>query len=234
MSSGETLSNYLCEDRIMRKVPIALVLLSAGSMLAQEQTATVTIHVVDKDGFTLEGCRVDRFIDQDGTDLVSHFRRLQGTKIPWGMYNYTLKRPLAGGREGSGGGRVGVTAGEMLIVNQAGTELTAGFSADGTFSPNFVIKGKLDPMPTVKSEPVWIRLSPVHGSFQWDESVDSSGEFRIHQPLQGLYVLSVIEGDEVLHVQPIVFGRDLPGQGFVVRLPSHPPELISLQEKSNR
>jgi hypothetical protein len=212
----------------MRKV-IILALLSGLPAFAQEPTATVTIHVVDKDGFTVEGCRVDRFASRDGTDLAAHFRGLQGTQIPWGLYNYTLKRPLTAGREGIGTGRVSVTAGEMFFVVQADTGLLGGFWADGTFSPTFVIKGRLDPMPAVKSEPVWVRLSPVHGSFQWDEGVDSSGEFRIHYPLKGYYLLSVIEGDEVLHVQPIVFGRGFPPEGFVVKLPAKPPELISPQ-----
>jgi hypothetical protein len=217
----------------MREVLIALVLLVPVLAFAQEPTATVTIHVVDKDGFTVEGCRVARFasVGREGADLTSHFRGLRGTQVPWGLYNYTLKRTLADGREGSDGGRIGISGREMFVVVQADTSLVSGFSADGTFSPNFVIKGKLDPMPAIKSEPVWIRLSPVHGSFQWDESVDSSGEFRIHHPLQGLYLLSVIEGDEVLHVQPIVFGRGFPPEGFVVKLPSMPPEIISPQKE---
>jgi len=216
---------------MMRRFFLILGLLFAFPVFAQEPTATVTIHVVDQAGFTVEGCRVTRFASRDGTDLVSHFRGLQGNQIPWGLYNYTLKRPLTDGREGIGGGQIGVTAGEIFLVVQAGTELLAGFAADGGFSPNFAIKGRLYPMPTVTSEPVWIRLSPVHGTFQWEESVETSGEFRIHHPLRGLYVLSVIEGDQVLHVQPIVFGRGFPPEGFVVKLPAKPPEVIGPQKE---
>jgi hypothetical protein len=222
----------VCENGIMQKVLSALASIAACvTAFGQEPTASVTIHVVDKDGFTVEGCRVDRFAGQDRADLSGRFQGLRGTQIPWGLYDYRLKRPLAAGREGMGGGRIGVTAGEMFFVVQADNGLLAGLAADGTYSPRFAIKGRLDPIPPVKSEPTWIRLSPVHGSVQWDESVDSFGEFRIHHPLQGLYLLTVIQGSEVLHVQPIVFGRGFPAEGFTVKLTDKPPAVISPERK---
>jgi hypothetical protein len=217
----------------MRKLLVVLVSFAAAvPAFGQEPTATVTIHVVDKDGFTVEGCRVEHFAGRDRADLSARFRGLQGTQIPWGLYNFSLNRPLGNGREGIGSGRITVTVGEMFFVFQAGADLLRGVAADGTFSPKFFIKGRIDPMPPVKSEPVWIRLSPVHGSLQWDESVDSSGDFRVHHPLQGLYLLSVIEGAEVLHVQPIVFDGGSPSDGFVVKLSRH-PDVIG-PEKVNR
>lgn len=51
-----------------------------------------------------------------------------------------------------------------------------------------------------------------------DLEVDRSGEFHIYQPLLGRYLLSVIRGTEVLHVQLTSFeGGRLP-LSFVVKL----------------
>jgi len=222
----------------MRSALIATV--ACAPLLAQlasppERSANVKIHVVDQRGFTLEGCRVDRFFGRDGADLAGRFRGLEGTHIPWGLYSYTLKRRLPDGRDGTGSGRIAVTAGEMLFVVQAASELIAGISASRAVPIDFAIRGRLEPAPIPKSEidPVWIRLSPVHGTFEWDVSVDRSGEFRIQNPLVGLYLLSVIEGDQVLHVQPIDFGQGFRSENVVVKLANEPP-VISLQKEKQQ
>jgi hypothetical protein len=217
----------------MRIWLITLALFCAEVTLAQ--TSTVTVRVIDKDGYAVEHCRVDSFVDRfmgrRNGDMTSHFSGLRGTEIPYGVYKYTLKRGLGGGQEGEQEGTISVTSREALIVVQAGTELQYGVSVDVRFPDSFVIRGKLDPMPRQNSEidPIWIRLSPVHGDDQLDVSVDASGDFRIYHPLWGRYVLLVIQGNDVLHVQPITFERTVRSQNFTVKLLSKPLEVITVQ-----
>jgi hypothetical protein len=215
----------------MRIQFIALALFCAAVTLAQDRGATVIVRVIDKDGYAVERCRVDRFVGRSNGNMTPHFSGLRGTEIPYGLYEYTLKRGLGGGREGEQEGTISVASREELIVVQASTELQYGASLDGAFPDGFVIRGKLDPMPEQKSEidPIWIRLSPVHGDDQLDVSVDASGDFRIYQPLRGRYVLSVIQGNDVLHMQPITFERTVRNQSFIVKLLSKPLDVLTVQ-----
>jgi hypothetical protein len=234
----------LWENGIMRNVFLAFALF-VGQTLAQNTapagpTATVTFHVIDKDGHTLENCRVDRFARLDNLntrthdlEIAPHFTGLQGTQIPFGTYDYVLKRRLSDGREGSGAGRLSIYRTDVLAVIQADTGLRYGLSADGVRVPDRVgINGRIEPMPEQTSEldPIWIRLSPVHGGEQFDVSVNSSGEFRIYGPPNGRYILTVIQGENVLHVQPITFRPVTRAQPFVVKLSNQPPEAITIYE----
>jgi len=223
----------------MRMALIAMVLIPAG-LFAQEPMATVTIHVIDKDGYAVERCRVDRFERLDDLnakhhdlDVKSHFSGLRGDKVPFGTYDYQLKRSLGPNRDGIATGRVSVYRKEVLAVIQANTELQQGFSADGVRVADQVgIEGRLDPMPRQISEidPIRIRLSPVHGGEQFDVSVEPSGKFRIYSAPNGRYILSVIQGNDLLAAQPITFRSVVKPQPFVVKLPSKPLDAITIYE----
>ncbi len=227
----------------MRKALIALVTCAPifAQISAVGPTAAITIHVVDKDGYAVEGCRIDRFerrydldIRKHDLDMTSHFNGLHGVQVPFGTYDYVVKKRLSATRDGMGSGTASVYRLDVLVVIQAGTELQQGISADGFRTPDLTgIRGRLEPMPRQTSDidPIWIRLSPVHGVEQLDVNVSPSGEFRIYSAPYGRYLLTVIQGSDVLHVQPIVFGRGFPPEGFVVKLPSTPPELISPQKE---
>lgn len=208
----------------MRKVLITVALLLPVSSFAQ---ATVTIHVIDQDGYAVERCHVDRFEGRSHGDMTSHFNGTRGTKIPYDIYTFTLKRV------GSVQGTAEVFSQEVLVtVPSSRRSLEAGWNADTVMPPGFVMRGKIEPMPPEKSEidPIWIRLSPIHGDRKIDISVDPSGEFRIYQRLYGRYVLSVIQGNDVLHVQPITFNLEM-RPGFIVKLPDHAPDIIPVYEE---
>jgi hypothetical protein len=229
----------LCENRIMRMALIAVVLIPAG-LFAQEPMATVTIHVIDKDGYAVEKCRVDRFerLDDLNTkhhdlDVTSHFSGLRGDQVPFGTYDYQLKRSLEPNRDGIASGRIAVYRKEVLAVIQANTELQRGFSVDGVrIADQFGIEGRLEPMPQQTSEidPIRIRLSPIHGGEQFDVSVESSGKFRIYNAPNGRYILSVIRGNDLLAVQPITFRSVAKPQPFVVKLLNRPLDEITIYE----
>ena len=214
----------LCENRIMRKVLSTLVLLTPVSAFAQ---ATVTIHVIDKDGYAIERCHVDRFEGRRHGDMASHFNGTVGTNIPYDIYTFTLKRAS------SVLGTAEVFSREVLVTVPASRgEMEAGMSADIAMPAGYLMRGRIEPMPPEKSviDPIWIRLSPIHGDRKIDISVDPSGEFRIYQWLYGRYVLSVIQGNDVLHVQPITFNFGT-RPWFVVKLPDQPPAVITVQEE---
>jgi hypothetical protein len=106
-------------------------------------------------------------------------------------------------------------------------------SVDNAPPPGFFARGRIEPMPTSvpNGEPLWIRLSPVHGKERLDVSLDSSGEFRIYEPLVGRYLLTVIRGGDVLYVQQVLFDEDLVRQDFIIKLPKEPPLILRIQKK---
>jgi hypothetical protein len=194
--------------------------------------ATVTIHIIDENGHSIEDCcLVDRFAGLDHVDISSHFQGLRGTQIPVGEYIYNLSR---GARRTTG--RISVYSPEVFAVIHASHELLTGASADGVYASRPAIRGKLEPMPTRKSEadPVWIRLSPTNASDRIDVLVDPSGDFRIYGWSYGRYVLSVIQGNDLLQVQPITIKDGASRQSLVVKLSSTPLDGITLgEEKRN-
>jgi hypothetical protein len=62
-----------------------------------------------------------------------------------------------------------------------------------------------------------------------DVMVDSSGAFRIFRPLHGLWVLTVIQGPKILHVEPIVFAQDWNSASLVVKMASEPLRALRVQ-----
>jgi hypothetical protein len=207
---------------------VAWILFAVASAFAQEPTATVTIRVIDKDGYAIEGCRLDRFVGRRNGDMTSHFSGLRGTQIPYDMYDYTLKLT------GSVTGRAEAFSPEVLVVVPGNRAELGGASQDTMFPPGYVIRGKIVPMPIQKSEidPIWIRLSAIHGSTQMDVAVDPSGTFRIYRPLYGRYVLSVIQGNDILHVQAITFNQGARPRPFVVKLSNRPLDVIRVGEET--
>ena len=171
---------------------------------------------------------MDRF-GSAGRDLTSRFRGLRATDVPYGAYDYSLKHPgypyLLPAR-----GHVIVSAPEHLLVVTLSRQQLTGASIDGAPEPGFIIRGRLEPAPHVSSSeaPVWVRLQAVFKAFwPWrDVPVDASGDFRIYEPLDGNYLLTVIRGEEILHVQPVSFEQMLRGGSFTVRMPIQSPQIV--------
>lgn len=197
-----------------------------------EPSATITIHVMDEWGNTIDGCRVERFFDR-GHEMTSHFHDLTGKEIPYGVYQYALNRPGAVSREDLIQGVVAVWVPEKLIVVSTRRVFMPGLSVDPTIPPGFVIQGRLEPLPkTSKEETFWIRLSPIHGTEQLDASVDSTGRFRIYWPLVGRYVLTVIRGADVLQVQEASFEATARPGELIVKMPQQPPSILRIQDRN--
>lgn len=215
----------LCTLPLFPVLPMA-----AQTKAPVEQLGTVTIHVIDKHGLTLGDCHVERFIDHDGRDMTSHFHGLRGTEIPYGVYTYMLMHePRGQARQ-----LAQVSAPEQLFVVLAKSELQYGgafdFAGDGRLN---VIRGRLEPAPMSgpQSEPLWVRLSPVHGTDRRDVSVNTTGEFRIFDYMNGRYVLTVVRGDEVLAVQQVSFEDGVRNGDFIVEIPEHPPSVLQVLKK---
>ena len=169
-------------------------------------------------------CEVSHFVGQGIGEMATHFRGLQGTQIPYGMYTYGLKRPGGTSTEDLTQGFVSIWSPEALVVVPVRRNAVPGASVDGAIPAGFVIRGKINRMPPPSSEkPLWIRLSPIYQKDHLDIKVDPTGEFRIYTPLVGRYILVVIRGDEVLDVQQISFEEGLRLKSVSVELPAQPP-----------
>jgi len=82
-------------------------------------------------------------------------------------------------------------------------------------------------MPTFAGnfDPVRIHIHPINPWSNVDVKVDPSGEFRIYEGLSGLCVLTVLRGEEVLHVEPIIF-QSFHSASFVLRIADKPHPIL--------
>jgi hypothetical protein len=194
--------------------------------------ATITISVIDENGSPIDGCHVERFFDRN-REMSSHFHDLQGTKIPYGVYQYAIKRPGALIEADLIRGLVSVWVPEKLVVVAASRFFRSGIIADSGTPSGFMIRGELQSMKAMSpSEPLWIRLIPVFGGEQLDVGVDSSGEFRIHQALSGRYLLIVIQGTKVLQSQQVSFEQGIRSAQLVIKVSDQPSSILHVQSKN--
>jgi hypothetical protein len=202
---------------------VALPGLAQGAT-TKEDLGTVTLRVIDEYGHT-QIYRVVSFIDiYRKRDLVQRFSGLQGTEIPYGFYDYRL-RPSNSPLGDEIPGRVTVNRPESLFVISLTEPLIHGVAVDRATPHDFVILGRLEPMPPIAPslEPIRVRLSPIHGREHLDLEVDHSGEFRIYKRMVGRYVLSVIRGTEVIHIQLMSFEQSRLPLSFVIKLVDKDP-----------
>ncbi len=174
----------------------------------------------------LSGWKVSSFRAND-SELAPQFNGLTGAHIPNGFYRYELTGP--GTRPGwipTLGGRVSVSGMEKFLVLTATREVRDGFSTDRALPSSFVIRGKIEPMPPTdqNSDPVRIHIHHIVGPWSnLDVKVDPDGAFRIYEPLAGPYLLTVIRGTEVLHVEPVLFAQDYISTSFAIKIGDKTP-----------
>ena len=197
------------------------------------RAGTVSFLVVDESGGVLSGWKVTSF-KSNTNEVASQFTGLIGKRIPVGFYQYVLTGVTVS-RLGSPWtpslrGRVEVFRPEEFVVKTATNAFLAGFAADSWPPPfSFVIQGKIDPMParTESSDPVRINIhSPVPPWSDVDVLVDPNGEFRIFRAFDGLWVLTVMQGKEILHVEPVFFAQKRRPVSFVLRIGDKPRPVL--------
>jgi hypothetical protein len=221
------------------------MLMLASTVLAswaqsEERTSTVTFLAIDERGVALPAWKVTMFKSAD-QDHTNQFDGLRANRIPvsFNAYAYILtgppvsRAPLASPWTPSASGKAWVSRSEEFVVVTVKDSELQGFSIDRVGPPfSFSIRGKLDGMRTQSNEadPVRINLhSPIPGLSDIDVLVSRTGEFQIFQALHGVWVLSVIRGGEVLHVEPVHFGQQYRSTSFVVRIESAARPLLRVQ-----
>lgn len=211
---------------------LAIAAQGPATCLEGAPLAEVTIHVVDEYGVTVQ-CEVKYFYRRghDQTEMVSHFRGSQGTAIPYDMYGFTVKRLGPGALNDEVLGTVAVFSPQVLLTVPVRRKFTPGASMDIARPAGYLVRGRLQPAPgqEASGEQIWIRLSPIFQKDHLDVGVDSSGAFRIYDILVGRYVLSVIRGEEVLHVQQVEFGNGEHPANFVVNMVDPPGAVLQVR-----
>ena len=189
----------------------------------KEPVATVTILPVGEDGLKIASFQVEKFTSRYSVDYSAQFRDLRAAEIPQGVYDFVLKRAdsLGGIRVT---GRAFVFEPLALVVVPISRSELSRASSDRFQLHGFEIRGKLTHVPadTPPVEPLRVRLLAIYGNGQFDLPVDASGEFRIHNSLEGLYLLLVIRGGTVLGVRQISFDEDGRSAEFVINLSQEP------------
>jgi len=104
---------------------------------------------------------------------------------------------------------------------------------DSPVPSSFVIRGKIEPMPAAGQipDPVRIHIDRIVRTIDWfvsDVQIDPDGAFGIYEPLNGLFVLSVILGTEELDVEPVFFAQGITSTSFVLKIDDkpHPAMLV--------
>lgn len=165
-------------------------------------------HFVGPSGREEAGPLVLSFQDNQGQEWASHFHALRATDIPVGQYKYRLvaTRDVPGATSAEG----------VLAVyhpEQWQTVTLFPYQHDITLLNYYI--GRLNRMPSGEG-PVWVRLQSLFRPETVEASVDSSGTFRIAQPLVGPFLLLVFHKDQLIHLETLPPWR--PGQILTVTL----------------
>jgi hypothetical protein len=208
----------------MTRILLALAAIATVHAQPSGRTGTVTFLVIDEQGHSVLNWKVTRF-DTQGFDAISRFDGLSARAVPIGsLYHYVVV--LDGPRQVSISGDVFINAPERLIVLKTTRSEIAGFSVDRFLPRDFVIIGKLDPVPAA---PARVHLHSIFGhagSIDLDIPVDAQGTFRIFRSLSGPYTLTVISDVTVIHSQAVVFDDTPKPAPFTLKLAAQLPVLL--------
>jgi hypothetical protein len=196
----------------------------SGLSLAAEAAGRVVLRVVDELGksvpYKMENCT-----DSKGHDSAGSFVGLEAAQLPFERYSYTLGRSDVVTEAGKIQGNFDVFRSETWVTLEADPNLRIGpegvLSIDRTFPADFVIRGKITPMPEGKDS-VWVRFQSPYKTKFAEARVDSSGDFRIYEYLLGPFTLSVVRNGEFLHVEPVIFRGSLKPDLLLIKLEALP------------
>jgi hypothetical protein len=217
-------------SRISRKFFLILTLTTAFGQKQKEPSSTVTILAVDVFGraipalmesFTLKGNPLE-------FEFRSHFAGLKGTAIPFGKYEFVLRRVESKEPPGKIWGRVSVDVPEKTTIVVAERNSSTPSESYPPFSTTLFRLAPL-PDPHGTQEPLRVRLSGLVGQDQEDAVVDPSGDFRIHGWLRGPFILTVLRGDQIIHIEPIVFHDMSRSETILIKLPSALPTVLHVR-----
>jgi hypothetical protein len=203
---------------------LLLTLSATGLSLAAERVGRVVVRVVDELGksvpYKMESCA-----DSKGHDCTGSFVGLDAAQLPFERYSHTLGRSDVATEEGKIQGNFDVFRPETWVTREADPNLIIGpegvLSIDRAFPADFVIRGKITPMPEGKDS-VWVCFqSPCKTKFA-EARVDSSGDFRIYEYLKGPFTLSVVRNGEFLHVEAVVFRGSYKPDMLLIKLEAPP------------
>jgi hypothetical protein len=204
---------------MIRLLPFAFAVIIATAWGQPNRgTGTITFLVVDATGKTLPGWKVKTF-SAPWIDLSSKFTGLVGSSIPFASgYRYavigpTIKR-TGGGRDWTPSveGQVNVDCPERLVVVTP-SEGDLGWAAERHALPvSFAIRGTIERIPAGdNSNPLRLKLHSAIRHSDLDIAVDPDGRFRIYDDMSGLWIATILRGDEVLIVQPVFFDQGRSG-----------------------
>jgi hypothetical protein len=222
--------------KLLIRLAVCVCCLIANAQFGGAQIATTGrvaavgfILVAKNTGATFRDCYVDKFIDDHRTDLANRFQGLKSTSIPYGRYDYELKRRDS---RGTVRGYAFIGHPEVLVVVPTTPSELGGFSEDRVIPNDFVMTGRLEPAPQRNSgdEPIWVKLTSIFGSLDVDVQVDNAGTFRIYDWLRGPYILTVLRSQQVLHVHEVSFHESvMKGATFSVNMLETFPPAIRVQ-----
>jgi hypothetical protein len=181
---------------------------------------------------------IDVFIDsRTGENLAPRFIGLNCSGVPLGPYRYRLVRSDLRGEAGWLTGQIDVGEKEVLRV-LLGDEIKAYIggrpAAVSLKTPtDFSIVGTIKPPPE-RIGSLWVRLKGVYQNYQVDLTVDANGVFQVGEPLQGLFVLLVVDHGAIVGVQPIIFKQGSTSAHFTVELKDIGANAIIVDRSSER
>jgi len=221
---------------------VAVIALGVFAVCGQVLGGEVTLRVVDREG-RAEECWVRVFRSMLGDrDYASTFHGLKASGVDPGTYNFELvkgasppevpEKPLSKWLRAWGEVTVGGPASLFVIVAEwtnAGIAISAPFALPA-------LEGTIEPHSRLVEGSNWIRFNAVYGTTQFDVDVDASGGFRVWKNLDGIFLLTVISGSDILGTQMVSFrvrrdpmGRRQPTR-MVLNLTSRPVDMMRVEQ----
>ena len=205
--------------------------------------AEVTLRMVDREGHPVR-CWVRVFQTQlRDREYASAFHDLRASGVDSGTYNFELEKGPRPSEVTEKPPNPWLRAwGEVTVAGPTNLFVIVAEWANGAMTMSVppvtvpTLEGTIEPHSRFAQNSNWIRFNAVYDTKQFDVDVDAAGRFRVWDNLDGVYLLTVISGSEILGTQMVSFrvrrdprGRREPNK-MVLILASPPPEMMRLEQ----
>ena len=163
--------------------------------LHAEQTAAVSIELVDSFGRSAGGTTVLEFVNHEGKDFADRFHGTNAAGIPFGIYRFRLSSEKLGFRSD----RLEVDRDQVSVV-------VTGFRwhIDYARGKEPRLQGELLSVPPLLRGAIWVRLVPIYEEWSKTVPVHEGHTFTFVNIPAGAYVVIVASGPNVLKTAPVV------------------------------
>jgi hypothetical protein len=166
-----------------------------GQPTQADKRGTIVLHVMDAYGRPVmpKGIREVRITNSAGTVITTSSEESEIANLPYGDYKIRVEVP--GFEYWNGDVHVRTTLTRVTVGMQLGA-----FEAP---KPTCSLRGEVRGIDRDNPNKAWVRLLPSFAHEIFEADITSNGAFSVDGAECGKYVLAIISGKNILHLEPV-------------------------------